>query len=295
MNRNELDIRERLKSIRNKTLEIEKKSAKYIDDLPKYTGPKVIVYAADQNFYDDMERSIKSVIANTSVNKIYCLIEDDKYPRDLPPIVETINVSDQTWFPGYSVSTQTIPSVMVLMRLAFFKLFPQYDRVLSLDADTMVVEDISELFETPMGDAYHFAAVEENRHYIQYTEGRKITNTLSPYHDKIIEKHPYYNAAVLLENLKLLREDGMGEHLIRQSTNFMQPYQDQTLINIECENTIRPLSNKFNWSNQTSDVGRPSIIHLCHQEINPQIKGLIEWYDKITMEQVVGFKELIDN
>jgi len=49
---------------------------------------------------------------------------------------------------------------MVLLRAAYTKIFPQLDRILSIDMDTIVNENISNLWELDLTE-YYIAAVEE--------------------------------------------------------------------------------------------------------------------------------------
>ena len=62
-----------------------------------YNGGKrmrAAVYAGTRNIYENMIPSMKSLLIHSNVEKIYFLIEDDKFPYELPPEVECINVSN---------------------------------------------------------------------------------------------------------------------------------------------------------------------------------------------------------
>ena len=59
---------------------------------------KAAVYCGTRNLYADMVTAAKSLLHNTDVDKVYFLIEDDIFTHELPPQIETINVSDQTYF-----------------------------------------------------------------------------------------------------------------------------------------------------------------------------------------------------
>jgi len=47
---------------------------------------------------------------------------------------------------------------MVLIRAAYSKIFPDLDRILTIDMDTVVNENISELWELNLDDYYLAAA-----------------------------------------------------------------------------------------------------------------------------------------
>ena len=98
---------------------------------------------------------MKSLLMHSDVNKIYFLIEDDVFPYDLPSEVECINIKGQQWF-----SADTCPnmknrcSYMVLLRVVFSQIFPHLDRILTIDNDTIVRDNISELWDLDLEDYY---------------------------------------------------------------------------------------------------------------------------------------------
>ena len=62
---------------------------------------KVVLYAGTRNVYEQMYTSLKSLLWNTPVDRVYLLIEDDEFPFELPENVHPMNVSGQDYFlPG---------------------------------------------------------------------------------------------------------------------------------------------------------------------------------------------------
>jgi lipopolysaccharide biosynthesis glycosyltransferase len=57
-------------------------------------------------------------------------------------------------------------SYMVLLRVVFTKIFPHLDKILTIDNDTIVKHNISELWDLDMTD-YYFAGATEP----QFTKG----------------------------------------------------------------------------------------------------------------------------
>ena len=151
---------------------------------------KQAVYCGTRNVYADMIPSVKSLLINSDVDKIYLLIEDDIFPYELPDCVETINVSGQQYFDHDSPNYNNSWTWMVLMRAALHRVFDS-DRILSLDIDTIAEKDISDLWDLPIED-YYLAGVREPH---------KSSNRL------------YINAGVMLLNLEKLR-DGKGDEII---------------------------------------------------------------------------------
>ncbi len=88
-------------------------------------------------------------------------------------------------------------------RILLPELLPLVDRVLYLDADTVVVDSLAPLFDTALGDSC-LAAV--TNVFMRHQAYRPTALGLSP-------EHPYFNSGVLLMNLERLRRDGCTEAL----------------------------------------------------------------------------------
>ena len=202
---------------------------------------KVVVYAGTRNLYEDMVPAYRSLLANTDVDRVILLIEDDAFPYPMPDKVEAVNVSGQTFFSKDSPNYHSAWTYMSLMRLALPLMYPDLDRVLYLDVDTIVERDISELFELEFGGCY-FAAVPE---YAKSNDDRL-----------------YVNAGVLLLNMKKLR-DGMAQELIDEANAAYHQYPDQDVINLMCKGYIYPLHGDFNATAFTRHSMEAKIIHFA--------------------------------
>ena len=147
---------------------------------------RAAVYSGTRNVYSQMLTSAKSLLVHSNVEKIYFLIEDDKFSEALPSEIECINISNQKYFPSDGPNFNNVCTYMVLIRAAYSKIFPNLDRILSLDMDTVVNENISELWDLDL-ENYYLAAVEEC--------------------DLTKEEGSYINMGVAMLNLKKIRED----------------------------------------------------------------------------------------
>jgi len=160
---------------------------------------KAACYCGTRNIYADMIPAVNSLLANSDVDKVYLLIEDDEFPYPLPDKVETINVIGQTYFLKDGPNYRNGWTYMVLMRAALHRVFPDLATILSLDCDTIVAKDISELWDLPIED-YYLAGAKEPWKSIACT---------------------YINCGVMLLNLKKLR-DGKGDELIEALRSIIE-------------------------------------------------------------------------
>ena len=212
----------------------------------------VVVYCGTRNVYSTMEVAAKSLLCHTTVDRVHFLIEDDKFPVYLPDIVEVHNVAEQQWFDPHGPNYFSSWTYMAFLRLAFAKIFPQYDQVLYLDTDTLVLQDISPLLSIDLGDRY-FAMVREDNGEIPLEicktfslvpNGIAAFQSDNPRPEFCIR--PYYNSGVLLMNLRLLRETGMDDAMIAELNQTKHGYPDQDVINLMCHDRILEMPTEYN-------------------------------------------------
>lgn len=204
---------------------------------------RAAVYCGTRNVYEDMIPSMKSLLIHSDVEKIYFLIEDDVFPYELPPEVECINVSNQKWFAPNCINMKNRCSYMVLLRVVFSQIFPYLDRILTIDNDTIVKENISELWRLNM-DNYYIAGC---------TEMHKSTKTFT-----------YINMGVAMINLKKWREDGLDKRLVEDLHTYYFEETEQTAINKACQGHILALDSMYNRNNYTNlQMSKEKIIHYA--------------------------------
>ena len=199
-----------------------------------YSNQKqVIAIAATRNYYEYLYPYLCSYAKYNFYKKIYIFIEDDKL--NLPfTNIEYINIKNvplnplgQNYNTGYSKAS--------LIRL-YLTDFIKEDKVLWLDMDLIVKDNINELFELNI-DNYYCAGVID--------QGAK-TNLMTP--NINIDKNHYINSGVILFNLKKIREENKQKELDNYvNTNHLY-YPDQDTINVIFKNKILFIDNKYNSS-----------------------------------------------
>lgn len=212
------------------------------------TGQRVAVYCGTYNKYQDMITSAKSLLWHTRMDKVYFLIEDDTFPYDLPDngMIECINVKNQTWFQNDGPNYNNAWTYMCMMRAAFTKLIP-YDKVLSLDIDVVVQEDIGCLWDIDMTD-YYLAGV---------SEPQRQKSSVDPL---------YINFGVVMMNLAHIRRDGIDDKVISALNARKLGCPEQDAFNKICAGHIRQLPNDYNatvHSHITGECERERIIHYA--------------------------------
>lgn len=233
---------------------------------------KVAVYAGTRNIYSDMVPAAKSLLIHSDVDKIYFLIEDDEFPYELPPEIECINVSNQTYFDPNGPNYKSKWTYMVLIRAALSKVFPQYDTILSLDVDTIVNENINDIWNYNL-DGYYLAAAKE----LQLS-----TDTFT-----------YINMGVALLNLKQLREDKKDDEIIHAINTKYYEFNEQDCINELCQGHILELPPDYNICYYTGKPAHRKIIHFAATKIWREL-AIVEKYRNIPIVRNIPDKYGLD-
>lgn len=216
---------------------------------------RVAVYSGTRNLYDAMDAAARSLIANSSVERVYFLIEDDEFPHELPDIVETVNVREQHWFAPHGPNMKTQFTYMALLRVCYTKILPKAKRVLQLDVDTVVVDDIDALWAMDMREAW-FAAVREPERYVDTSEG-KVRTDYKPWGER------YYNIGVAMFNLEQIRKDRIDDFLIHALNTEQLPYIDQDAWDKYGNDRCIDLDRRYNESIVTGYTDNPAIVHYA--------------------------------
>ena len=209
------------------------------------------IYSGSRNLYQHMVTAAKSLIANSNVERVWFLIEDPVFPLEIPDMIETIDVSGQGYFDPKGPNMKTQFTYMALMRVCYTKLLPDTDKVLQLDVDTVVVDDISDLFGKHMGDSL-FAAVREPPKYVN---DRRIDH--KPWGER------YYNIGVALFNLEQIRRDRVDDKLIHILNTEYLRYIDQDAWDKYENDRCIDLDTRYNESMVTGYTDNPAIVHYA--------------------------------
>lgn len=204
---------------------------------------RVAAYCASRNKYETLRAPINSLVKNGHADKIYCIIEDDGLPYEVPDIVECVNVSGQKFFPLDGPNVKARWTYFTLMRVTFAKLFPELDRILSLDIDTLIQQDIRELWDVDISDYYMSASQEP------------LKNGMFG--------GIYVNVGVTLFNLELMRKDGIDDKLIEMLNTKRYDFADQDCCNEVCARRILDMPSIYNANAYTLPCSNPKVLHYA--------------------------------
>ncbi|RVZ23796.1 glycosyltransferase family 8 protein [Helicobacter pylori] len=170
-------------------------------------------------------------------------------------------------------------SKMIMCRFFFASLFPQYDKMIMFDVDTLFVDDMSESFFIPL-ETHYFGAVREKDLIAMDRNSAKDLYELRQMHAKTIgvaDAFPnleeaqilfdnYFNAGFLALNLKLWREENLENQLIAFFVvkNEKLLFNDQDALCFVCRGRILELPYSYNAHPSFLDTPLfPSIKEAC--------------------------------
>ncbi len=193
-----------------------------------------------------------------------------------PSVIDKIHEA----FLQLNVYAKTRFSKMVMCRLFLASLFPQYDKIIMFDADTLFLNDVSGSFFIPL-DGYYFGAAKDfasdkSPKHFQIAREKDPRQAFSLYEHYLKEKdikilyENHYNVGFLVVNLKLWRADRLEERLldlVRQKGQCVFcPEQD--LLTLACYQKVLILPYIYNthpfMANQKRFIPNKKEIVMLH-------------------------------
>ena len=149
----------------------------------------------------------------------------------------------------------------IFYRLFLADLFPQYDKAIYVDSDTVWNGDPAEMFAIALNDDLIGAAPDHSVEHVAPMQ-TYIKNAVG------VPAAEYINSGVLLMNFKQLRQDDFTQHFLY----LLQKYHvdciapDQDYLNVMCSGRITYLNEKWNAMPKDNEfaaerVDDPKLIH----------------------------------
>lgn len=210
-----------------------------------------IFFACDNNYYKFTAVVIKSIMANASKDykyKFYVLtlgIDEENQKKaalDLKPNFEIEFVNVQKYYESIQdkLPCRDYYNKTIYFRIFIADMFPNIDKAIYIDSDTVVLGDISEFYNIDLGDNLIGACTEQVMSQIDLY-GTYVENNLG------LNRYTYFNDGHILINCKKFRE----ECVLEQFLNLLDVYeckvtQDEDYLNIICEGKVRLINNAWN-------------------------------------------------
>jgi len=211
-----------------------------------------IFFAVDDGYCPFLAVAIQSLIDNSSAENTYLIkilhtdISDEnkkkiaKYERENVDI-EFVDLNYYIQKVKDKLYTRDYYSKTTYFRLFLPNLYPQYDKVLYLDSDIVILDDIAKLYNTDMGDNLVAAAPDD---VIQFNEVFQV------YVEKVVgvaDYRRYFNAGILLMNLDEMRKFKFQEKFLYSLDRItFAVAQDQDYLNRLCKGRVKLIDRIWN-------------------------------------------------
>ena len=211
-----------------------------------------IFFAVDDGYCPFLAVAIQSMIDNSSPENHYSIkvLNTDisrenknkilKYKRENISI-EFVDLNYYIRKVKDKLYTRDYYSKTTYFRLFIPNLYPQYDKVLYLDSDIVILDDIANLFDTDLGDNLVAAAPDDviQFHPVFQTYAEKVVG--------VADYHRYFNAGVLLMNLHQLRRFKFQEKFVYLLDKIkFSVAQDQDYLNRLCKGRVKLVDRTWN-------------------------------------------------
>lgn len=224
-----------------------------------------VVYACDEAFVPYTAASIQSLMETADPQRKYCVyliithISENSARRLLQQVrpfgnfsLEFLNVERFRQDYEFFISPRDHITIESWYRLFIPDLFPEHDRVIYLDGDTICCTDVAALHDMDMGD-FQLAAARD----MLGTSGayeRSLWGLPNSRYGILKSRKPddYFIAGLVVFNLRAFRQRSNSRALLELAVSRNWPHHDQDVLNVYFEDSTLRLPMAWNFT----DVGR---------------------------------------
>lgn len=227
-----------------------------IDIFPAFEKNNIpIVFAADNNYAPILTVALKSVYVNRSNFYNYDIIVLQQNISEINKMrikkemnadnisVRFVNVGQV--FKERKLVTPAHFTIEIYFRLVMQDVMNHYDKVIYLDSDLVVNEDIANLYNLSIEDNLVAAVqdVDSAGCYKEFDPSRKkyFDNNLH-----LDDPYSYFNSGVLIMNLRMFRELYTTDYILKLAESRDYIFPDQDVLNVICDKRVYYLDESWN-------------------------------------------------
>ena len=203
-----------------------------------------IVLSFTRNYLVPAATTIFSILKSNKSSKSYefiCLINEELPFVEQKKLVDFLNPNHSVRFLNLQHELNNLPvnsrfTIAASYRLLLPQILPNYNKVIYIDSDIIVKNDIGELYCTADLTNYYLAAVDEPALDLQLDYLEKIK----------CNPGEYFNSGFLIMNLELMRQHKLIPKFLEGLKNDSWLFPDQDILNIECKNYVLKIHPKYN-------------------------------------------------
>ena len=194
-----------------------------------------VVFTIDENYIQHFCVACTSLLENNqNIGRIFLVQDIDESNSKLLKTIDFLKAKYSVEIKKLALDSKILENFTIthhISKATYFRLLlpeilpSDVDKVLFLDSDIVVLDDLSNLIELDFGDAeYYIYGVNHKYNEIDLKRLRKID----------FEGNSYFNAGIMYINLKKWRKDNISKLLIENATKYNEHllWWDQDVLNI---------------------------------------------------------------
>lgn len=222
------------------------------DYYAPYLGATLLSLAKNTNSQLDI------IVMNRDISEANIILINNLLKEYPHTSIRFINIS--SYLKKYPLLTHEHISVDTFSRLLIPIILKDYKKIIYLDSDLIVVDDISELYSTDLGNSIIAGVIDIGYVSLYNGDNEKIVNSACNIL-KLRDPYKYINAGVLVIDVRRLCEKYPGDYLINYASKHDYMYMDQDIINKLFEDNITHIDQSWNTMHYHSGE-RKKLINL---------------------------------
>ncbi len=231
-----------------------------------------IYFAIDDNYAPYLVVTMQSIIDNSNKENFYKfhILNTFLSERNFNEIskfntenssVEFINVTKYMDSFGEKLYLRDYYTQATYYRMFLPSIATEYDKILYLDSDIIVLDDIAKLFDHNVEDKLVGAIVEDVMVNFDVF-GTYVEKALG------INRNKFFNAGILVMNTKMFREMKIEDKFLELITNFkFAVTQDEDYLNVLCKGKIEFIEEGWNRAPIPGTELNKELLKLIHYKI----------------------------
>ena len=232
-----------------------------------------VFFATDNNYAPFVAITLESILENCSKDYFYHFHVlttdlDKSYEEKLKKYesedvkIEFISLRETLTKIKVKFHLRDYYSIETYYRFFIANMYPQYDKVLYMDCDIVVLGDIAELYNNDITNLYLAASQEEVMAEVKVF-GDYVEKALD------VPVAEYFNAGIMVMNLAEFRKDNIEKKFFEMINRFrFRVTQDEDYLNVLCKGKTKILDLGWNKTAFKNDKFDDKNLKLIHYKIN---------------------------
>ena len=232
-----------------------------------------VFFATDNNYAPFVAITLESILENCSKDYFYHFHVlttdlDKSYEEKLKTYesedvkIEFISLRETLTKIKVRFHLRDYYSIETYYRFFIANMYPQYDKVLYMDCDIVVLGDIAELYNNDITNLYLAASQEEVMAEVKVF-GDYVEKALD------VPVAEYFNAGIMVMNLAEFRKDNIEKKFFEMINRFrFRVTQDEDYLNVLCKGKTKILDLGWNKTAFKNDKFDDKNLKLIHYKIN---------------------------